>query len=127
MMELMEAAIDGRLDSVSVEEDEGAAVVVMLASGGYPGDYTKGFTISGIETAAEQEGVILFHSGTAWKDGSLVTNGGRVLGVTAVADDIQTAVGRAYRAAEHIYFDGIHYRKDIAHRAIARLAGSTRI
>jgi len=125
MMELMEAAIDGKLDTVSVGEDEGAAVVVMLASGGYPGDYTKGFRISGIEKAAEQEGVILFHSGTAWKDGSLVTTGGRVLGVTAVADDIRTAVGRAYRAVDHIHFDGMHYRKDIAHRAIARLASST--
>ncbi|HRS93988.1 MAG TPA: phosphoribosylglycinamide synthetase C domain-containing protein, partial [Candidatus Latescibacteria bacterium] len=62
---------------------------------------------------------------TAWKDGSLVTNGGRVLGVTAVADDIRTAVGRAYRAVDHIHFDGMHYRKDIAHRAIARLASST--
>ena len=121
MLALMDAAIDGTLDQVSVEESPQSAVIVMLASRGYPGDYQKGFPIRGLERAAEREGVLIFHSGTAYDGSTLVTNGGRVLGVTAVADDILTAIERAYAAVSDIQFEGMHYRRDIGHRALARL------
>ena len=121
MLALMEASIDGTLDTMTVEEDPGAAVVVMLTSPGYPGSYPKGLPISGLEAAAEQEGVEIFHSGTARGEDGLVTAGGRVLGVTGLADDIPTAIKRAYAAAGKISWDGIHYRKDIGAKALARL------
>jgi phosphoribosylamine--glycine ligase len=121
MLALMDASIDGTLGEVDIDCADGAAVVVMLASGGYPGSYVKGFPIIGVDRAAACEGVLVFHSGTARKDGDLVTNGGRVLGVTAVAGDIPAAVARAYEAANHIHFEGMHFRRDIAHRALKRL------
>ncbi len=120
MLDLMNACIDGTLDETTVEQSDGAAVVVMLASGGYPGSYAKGLPISGVEDAASRDGVLIFHSGTALADGGLVTNGGRVLGVTALADDIPAAIERVYGAAERIAFEGMHYRRDIGHRALAR-------
>jgi len=121
MLDLMDAAIDGTLDRVEVDQRPGAAVIVMLASAGYPGGYRKGLPIAGLDRAAVREGVILFHSGTARKNGQVVTNGGRVLGVTATADDIPAAIDRAYAAVADIHFDGMHYRRDIGHRALARL------
>jgi len=124
LLALMDASIDGTLDRTRVEETSGAAVIVMLASGGYPGDYPKGLPITGLERAAAREGVILFHSGTARQDAKFVTNGGRVLGVTAVSQDIATAIERAYAAAKDIHFEGVHYRRDIGHRALARLRPS---
>jgi phosphoribosylamine---glycine ligase len=121
LLAMMDASIDGTLDAIEVVEKDQAAVIVMLVSGGYPGDYPKGLPISGLDRAAAREGVTLFHSGTTNRDGTFYTNGGRVIGVTAVADGIEMAVQRAYEAAADISFDGMHYRKDIAHRAIERL------
>jgi len=116
----MEAVLDGRLDSVELEWDERPSVCVVLASGGYPGRYPKGLPISGLDAAGEMEDVMVFHAGTAEKGGKIVTNGGRVLGVTALGDDIRGAIDRAYQAVGKITFDGMHYRKDIGARALAR-------
>lgn len=96
----------------------GYAVSLTLASGGYPGEYRSGLPITGIAEAEQIENVQVFHAGTALKDGQLVTAGGRVLSVVAYAETLQEAVGRVYTAAERIHFEGMHYRKDIAHRAL---------
>jgi len=100
---------------------EGAAVCVVMASGGYPGSYRKGFPIEGLEGVPPD--VVVFHAGTAFQEGRIVTAGGRVLGVTAYGPDIRTAVDRAYAAVERIRFEGMHYRRDIGWRALARLEG----
>jgi phosphoribosylamine---glycine ligase len=93
-----------------------AAVCVALASGGYPGGYRAGHPIEGIDAAEALDGVTVFHAGTAVRDGRLVTAGGRVLGVTAVALDVKGAIGRAYDAIARIRFEGMHYRRDIGRR-----------
>jgi phosphoribosylamine---glycine ligase len=117
----MLATIEGKLSSVSLEWDKRPSVCVVMASGGYPESYQKGKTISGLGQAAEMQDVVVFHAGTSKKDNQIVTSGGRVLGVTALGEDIQQAVDRAYAATKLIKFDGAHYRTDIAHRALARL------
>ena len=94
------------------------AVCVAVASGGYPGRYPTGLPIEGIERAERREGVRVFHAGTAERDGTLVTAGGRVLGVTAVADDLATAVARAYAAVGDIHFEGMHFRRDIGRKGL---------
>jgi phosphoribosylamine--glycine ligase len=101
-----------------VEWGRGAACCIVLASGGYPGSYEKGKEITGIEEAEKMSGVVVFHAGTALreKDGALVTNGGRVLGVTAVGPDLDAALNVAYQAAAKIHFEGMHYRKDIGRK-----------
>ena len=96
----------------------GYAISVTLAAGGYPGGYRSGLPITGIEEANRLEGVQVFHAGTALKEGQLVTAGGRVLSVAAYGETLQNAVGRAYEAIKYISFDGMHYRKDIAHRGL---------
>jgi phosphoribosylamine---glycine ligase len=96
----------------------GYAVSITLASGGYPGKYRTGLPITGIEEASRMEGVQIFHAGTALQDGQLVTAGGRVLSVAAHGSTLQEAVARAYHGASHISFEGIHYRRDIAHRGL---------
>src|SRR5262249_5908309 len=98
-----------------------ASVCVVLASGGYPGTYTTGHLIAGVEAAAARPGVTVFHAGTAEQDGRLVTAGGRVLGVTALGADIPAAIDNAYRAVSDIHFEGMHYRRDIGRRALRRL------
>jgi phosphoribosylamine--glycine ligase len=94
------------------------AVCVALASGGYPGAYRTGLPIDGIDAAERREGVRVFHAGTAERDGKLVTAGGRVLGVTATADDLATAVARAYAAVGDIHFEGMHFRRDIGRKGL---------
>ncbi|MDB4349400.1 phosphoribosylamine--glycine ligase [Omnitrophica bacterium] len=118
LVDLIEASIDGRLKDVKSEWDERPCVCVVAASGGYPGAYEKGRPITGLREAEGHEGVVLFHAGTKKADGGYVTNGGRVLGVTALGDTIEDAIKRSYEAAAEIHFDGIHYRRDIAKRAI---------
>ncbi len=120
LVEIMLACVDGKLAETPVEWEEGAAVSVVMASGGYPGSYEKGKVITGIE-AAEAGGALVFHAGTAEADGALVTSGGRVLNVVGVAGDIREALAKSYEGVEKIHFDGVHYRKDIAYRAIERL------
>jgi len=114
------ATIDGTLDEAEIEWDERPAVCVVMASGGYPGSYKKGLPITGIKEAEALGDVKVFHAGTARRDGTLVTNGGRVLGVTAIADELTGAIDLAYEAVGRISFKGAHYRKDIAARALRR-------
>ncbi len=116
----LEACIDGTLTDALVQVRPEAAATVILASGGYPGPYRKGLPISGLAQAATVDDAIVFHAGTALKDGQVVTAGGRVLAVTALGADLRAAVGRAYEAAAKIRFEGVHYRTDIAHRAFDR-------
>ncbi len=101
----------------AMESTRQAAVCVTLASGGYPGAYARGIPITGVEAAASMPGVLVFHSGTARRDGVLVTDGGRVLGVTAVAADVPSAIQAAYAGVARIRFDGMHFRTDIGRRA----------
>lgn len=120
MVEIMLACVNGMLDKLDIKWKNEAAVCVVMAAGGYPQNYHKGDVISGLDTAAEQ-GAIVFHAGTAQDGDNIVTNGGRVLGVTALGNDIRQAVDHAYQAVKSIRFDNVHYRNDIAYRAIARL------
>ena len=118
LLDVCEHVCDGTLDKVTLKWDSRPAVCVVMASGGYPGDYEKGRVITGIERAEELEDVVVFHAGTAVKDGELVTNGGRVLGVTALGKSIADAKTRAYEAVDRIKFDGAYCRRDIADKAI---------
>ena len=119
LVAIMCACADGTLADVPLRWKDGAAVCVVLASGGYPGHYEKGQEIHGLADA-EAMGALVFHAGTAMKDGKLVTNGGRVLGVVGRGADISSAVDAAYAAATKISFKDAYYRKDIAHRALER-------
>jgi phosphoribosylamine--glycine ligase len=112
LVDLLEATIDGRLAEISVKWNPQAAVCVVLASGGYPGDYATGKPISGLDRKAE--GVTVFHAGTRTENGQTLTSGGRVLGVTALADDLVAARERAYAAVAGIDFEAKHFRRDIA-------------
>ncbi len=118
LLDVCEHVCDGTLDKVTLKWDSRPAVCVVMASGGYPGDYEKDRVITGIERAEELEDVVVFHAGTAVKDGELVTNGGRVLGVTALGKSIADAKTRAYEAVDRIKFDGAYCRRDIADKAI---------
>jgi len=113
IIEVINAIIDGRLDSVKIEWEDSAAVCVIMASGGYPGKYRTGLEICGLEKAEESVGVVVFHAGTRLESGKHYTAGGRVLGVTAVADTMDNARDKAYAAARCISFDDVHYRTDI--------------
>ena len=118
IIEIMEAIIDNRLSDINVEWEQEASVCVVIASKGYPGNYEKGRVIQGLDEAEEIKGVKVFHAGTAKKEDKIVTAGGRVLGVTASGIDINEAVKAAYKAIEKIKFDGMHYRRDIASKAL---------
>jgi phosphoribosylamine---glycine ligase len=120
LIEAMEASIDGRTSDGDFKWSNDAAVCVVMASGGYPEAYEAGKKITGLEDASTLEGVKVFHAGTTKRDGDFYTSGGRVLGVTARASDLQTAVRRAYEACDKIHFEGAHYRKDIAGRALKK-------
>jgi phosphoribosylamine--glycine ligase len=117
LFELIEHAVDGKLDQVRAEWDRRPALGVVLAASGYPDAPEKGRVVTGLPAAGEDFRV--FHSGTALKDGAIVTNGGRVLCVTALGDSIKMAQRRAYEVVEGIRFDGMQYRHDIGHRAVA--------
>jgi phosphoribosylamine--glycine ligase len=120
LVEAMEASIDGRTSDGDFKWSNDAAVCVVMASGGYPGSYEAGKKITGMEAAAKLDGVKVFHAGTSKRDGAFYSSGGRVLGVTARTAELQTAVQRAYEACAKIGFDGAHYRKDIAARALKK-------
>jgi phosphoribosylamine--glycine ligase len=118
LLDICLALTDGKLAELEVQWKPEPAVCVVLASKGYPGKYAKGDIIEGLEAAKKIEGVTVFHAGTSLSGSNIVTNGGRVLGVTALGDDIRSAKVRAYEAIEKIHFNGMHYRKDIADRAL---------
>ena len=124
LLEVMLAVCEGKLDKVDLEWDQRPAVCVVIASGGYPGDYEKGKKISGLDQAGKIKDVVVFHAGTAEKNGDIVTNGGRVLGVTALGDTIAKAKAKAYEAVDVIKFDGAYCRRDIADKAIKRQSKS---
>ena len=119
LTEAMLATVDGCLDSYEFKWSKKHAVSVILASGGYPASYAKGFEISGI-SQAEETGALVFQAGTKLAPGQVLTNGGRVLAVTALAESVEQAVQQAYQAVDQISWDGMVYRKDIAYRALNR-------
>ena len=117
------ACCDGTLDKIQLNWTDSACVTVVMASGGYPGPYAKGKIITGTEIADSDPRVTVFHAGTKQADAGLVTNGGRILNVTAMAPDIAAAIEKAYDAVAKIHFDGAHYRTDIGKKALDRLEG----
>ena len=120
LVDLMEAACDGRIGAVHAENSDRAAVCVVLASGGYPEAYATGMEIRGAEAVERVPDVFLFHAGTKMEEGRLLTGGGRVLGVTAVDRTIESAVGQAYKQVDKLNFEGLYCRRDIAYRALRR-------
>lgn len=124
---IMEAAIDGRLHECALEIDDRPAVCVVIAAKGYPGAYQKGMAIDGLDAAGRMKDVMVFHAGTSKKDGRIITNGGRVLGITALGSTIQKAIARAYQAVAKIAWDGAYFRKDIGMKAVKRLERQTQV
>jgi phosphoribosylamine--glycine ligase len=119
LLEAMLATSEQKLSRIrNLDWDNRACVCVVCASGGYPGDYEKGKEISGLEKAAKIQDVVVFHAGTKLQNNKIVTNGGRVLGVTGLGNSIKEAIDKTYQATEKIHFDGMHYRKDIGRRAL---------
>ena len=118
---ILEACIKGNLSQYQIEWDNRASVCVVMASKGYPGDYEKGKAIKGLKEVSQMKDVFVFHAGTGLKDGQIVTNGGRVLGVTGLGKDIPRAIERTYQAVKKISWDGVHYRKDIGQKALCYL------
>ena len=122
LLRVMLACTEGKLAETPVEFSSESAACVILASGGYPEHYEKGKEISGLENGQLPGGeAVVYHAGTALKEGKLVTSGGRVLGVTATAPDLKAALAKAYAAADNISFEGLHRRSDIGHRALEAL------
>jgi phosphoribosylamine--glycine ligase len=119
LLEAMLAVAEGRLDQIELKWDHRPALCVMATSKGYPGEYSTGIPISGIDQADAMPDVKVFHGGTKLMDKTLVTDGGRVLGVTALGNTVADARRRAYAALGKIHFDGMHYRKDIGHQALS--------
>ena len=117
-VDIIEAVCNGSVADLDIELDNRAATCVVMASGGYPEAYDTGFPISGIDRAEAPGDVIVFHAGTGRKDGQLVTDGGRVIGVTAMGDTIKSSIDRAYEAVGKIDFDRAYFRRDIGHRAL---------
>jgi phosphoribosylamine--glycine ligase len=112
---------DGQLGDVRIEWTKEPAICVVLAAGGYPGEVETGKEVKGLAALKGVPDLHVFHAATAMRDGKVVTVGGRVLGVTAMGQNLDAAVQRAYDAAEKIHFDGMQYRKDIGQKALARL------
>jgi phosphoribosylamine--glycine ligase len=120
IIDIFEAAIDGKLDRIEMKIDPRPTVCVVMASGGYPGPYENGKVIAGLTKASECQGVEVFHAGTLRKHGRIVTNGGRVLGVTAVGNTLKDAITRAYNAVDEIKWTNCYCRRDIGDKALNR-------
>jgi phosphoribosylamine---glycine ligase len=120
LFDAIEGCVEGCLSETEFRWKPGASASVIAASGGYPGSYTSGHVISGLEEAAKLPGVEVFHAGTALVDGRYLTAGGRVLAVTATGASLEAALGRAYEAMGKIHFEGMYYRRDIGHRAVKK-------
>jgi phosphoribosylamine--glycine ligase len=118
LVELLDASVDGALGRIELKWNPMASVCVVMASGGYPGAYAKGKAISGIEAANALPNTKVFHAGTARAGEQIVTNGGRVLGVTALGKDLCSAQAAAYTAVEKIQFEGAQFRRDIASKGL---------
>jgi phosphoribosylamine--glycine ligase len=118
LLPAFEACVDGTLSDSLIEWHDDHCVTVVMASGGYPGSYEKGKVITGLDQLADSNSVTVFHAGTAIAGDTVVTSGGRVLAVTALGSDLQTAVDRAYEGLSHITFEGAQFRTDIAAKAL---------
>ena len=118
LVPVLEAAVDRRLHEVEIAWRPEPAVCVVMAAAGYPGAHDRGKPIAGLRAAARLKDVVVFHAGTALAGGKVVTNGGRVLAVTALGADVAEAIARAYRAVEKIHWEGMHYRTDIGRKAL---------
>jgi phosphoribosylamine---glycine ligase len=125
LVPLMLATISGKLDTVDLEWHSQASVCVVIASGGYPGSYTSGKRITGLDLLKNQENIHVFHAGTKFENGGIVTSGGRVLSVVACGNNIKEAQKKVYDAVNKISFEGAHYRKDIASKAIKYVSDET--
>ena len=121
LADIIEAVADEKLDEINVEFANEACACVIMASGGYPGSYNKGIEITGLDEKGNTEGATVYHAGTKYTEGKFATNGGRVLGVTARAENLEKALEKAYNATEKIYFEGAHKRNDIGKRALEAL------
>lgn len=113
LVDICEAVIDETLSDLDIEWYDGAAACVVMASGGYPVKYNKGLEITGLDDKGQVDDAIVYHAGTKYENGKFYTNGGRVLGITAVAPTLDEALKKAYSAVDKINFDGAHYRHDI--------------
>ena len=120
LADIMMACVDGTLDKIDIIWDKSPCISVVCASKGYPDEYEKNIEIFGLEEAKKIKDVIVFHAGTKNENGKILTNGGRVLGVTSLGNDIKSAKLNAYKAIERIKFEGMQYRKDIGDKAIKR-------
>lgn len=119
LLDIVDACIDGTLDKIKINWKSLSACTIVLASGGYPENYEKGKIISGIEDAEREENIIVFQAGTKYDENkNLVTNGGRVLGVTAIGNNLEEALQNAYKAVKKISFDGMYYRRDIGKKTL---------
>jgi len=119
-VEIAQKINENQLDKINIDWYNKSAICVVLSSAGYPGEYKTGLVINGLDSASKQDDILIFHAGTREANGVLSTSGGRVLGVTAIAENIKGAIKKAYEAAEKISFEGMHYRKDIAKKALNR-------
>lgn len=119
ILDIFNACVDGKLNEIKIKWKNLSACTIVLASGGYPGDYTKGEIISGIKEAEMQSDIVVFHAGTKMDGNNLVTNGGRVLGISAVGNTLEEALEKAYKAVGKISFKDMQYRKDIGKKAIS--------
>lgn len=113
LLDVFLAVIDGKLDSIKIQWEDSSTACVVLASGGYPGSYKKGYVIDGISHGDHEEGILVFHAGTKKTDRQYLTNGGRVLGITARSNNLDDAIKKAYEAIKNIHFKDMHYRRDI--------------
>jgi len=118
LLDALEACVHGRLSETALRWKPGASACVVAASTGYPGSYTSGHRITGLEEASRVPDVEIFHAGTSLVDGDYLTSGGRVLAVTATAGSLDSALRSAYEAMGKIHFEGMYYRRDIGHRAL---------
>ncbi|MFH1654398.1 MAG: phosphoribosylamine--glycine ligase [Pseudomonadota bacterium] len=118
LVDILEAAIDGKLENIKLKWDPSPSVCVVMASSGYPEKYRVGLDISGLENTVSESDTVVFHAGTKLKNGNVVTDGGRVLGVTAKGADLKAAIDTAYKAAERISWEGCYYRKDVGKKSL---------
>ena len=127
LSEILMASLDGQLAAVGARWSPNPSVCGVLCSRGYPGKKETGKVITGVDAAESRGGVKVFHAGTAFRDRQLLTAGGRVLGVTAIGEDLPSAIEQAYVAVSKIHFDGMHYRRDIGAKGMRRLKASGEI
>ncbi len=120
IVDIMLSALEGKLSRIAIKCDDKPAICVVMASRGYPGEYKKGLEINGLDKVRELNDVVVFHAGTALKDGRIVTAGGRVLSVTGVGNDISSAIDVTYKAVNMLTWEGVHFRKDIGRKAIRK-------